>query len=159
MNIRFAILLLTQIAYWIILYRALHYGRWAVNRMLEMEKSREAMVSDLQQFSVSLAALVSDLRSASEAAMQQQANNAVVLGKKVDESMADGAKQRKMMTDTILKQNAEIAKVVARQGVDAAKIVATSLAEIKDQIIENTQITASIAAAGHPVDPEKDRSS
>lgn len=47
MNIRFLILLALHLCFWLMLFRALRYGRRAMQRMLQMEEARAIAIVDL----------------------------------------------------------------------------------------------------------------
>lgn len=94
MMIRFLILLALHLCFWIMLFRALRYGRRAMRRMLQMEEARALAIVDLLQRQASIETAITDKIDASAKTLSKhQAVIATTLAAKVEASAVQVAKR------------------------------------------------------------------
>lgn len=92
--IRFLILLALHLCFWIMLYRALRYGRRAMRRMLQMEEARALAVADLLARQVAIEVTISRKIDASAATISKhQAVIATTLAAKVQATVVEMGKR------------------------------------------------------------------
>lgn len=92
---------------------ALEQGKFAIQRMLEMEEARSRMVTDLKSFSEGLSILLKDLQHTAEVSTKKQASLADGLIKRVETTGALLKKKLDGLGDQ-LSENTELTKQVGK---------------------------------------------